>query len=258
MQGHICLMNRKDIIMSNNCKYCGNHIDSEAEVCTECSEKNNQAAAQAEQTAEKKPYIQVNTDEIKKGMTNAAEKVADKEKEVADATKSVIENKKIGTQNIIIALSAAAAIVIMIIVLVACLTPAYAKPIEYFVTGMEKDSYKTLKKAFPEFVIDEFEDSYYSIEDVLENLHEEAEDEYGKKFKISYKITRKSKLDDDDLEDIEDAIDDYYDEDVRVSAGYELKVKLKISGGGDSDNEKIEVNVYKIDGKWHLMSMPSF
>ncbi len=243
--------------MSNNCKNCGNPIDSEAEVCIECSEKNNQAAAQTEQAAEKKPYIQVNTDEIKKGMTNAAEKAADKAKEVADAAKSVIKNKKISKQTIIIALPAAA-IVIMSIVLAVCLTPAYAKPINYFVTGMEKDSYKTLKKAFPEFVIDTFEDSYYSIEDVLENLHEEAEDEYGREFKLSYEITRKSKLDDDDLEDIEDAIDDYYDEDVKVSAGYELKVKLKISGGGDSDNEKIEVNVYKIDGKWYLMSMPSF
>ena len=244
--------------MSNNCKYCGNSIDSEAEVCTECSEKNNQAASQNEQAAERKPYIQVNTDEIKKGMTNAAEKVADKAKEVADATKSVIENKKISKQTIIIALSAVAVIVVVIIVLAACLTPAYEKPIEHFVTGVEKGSYKTLKKAFPEFVIDEFEDSYYSIEDVLENLHDEAEDEYGKKFKLSYEITKKSKLDDDDLEDIEDVIDDYYDEDVKVSAGYELKVKLKISGGGDSDNEKIKLNVYKIDGKWCLMSMPSF
>lgn len=254
--------------MSNNCKYCGNPVDGEAEVCADCMAKNSEVSEQQAVSApegeqqsgqaapEKNPYIQINTEEIKKGVASAAGKVADKAKEAADAAKSAIDNKKISKKNIIIAAAAVAAAVILIILIAAFSTPAYEKPIEYFITGVEKDSYKTVKKAFPKFLIKELEDSYYDIEDLIEEAHEEAEDEYGRKFKMSYKIKKKSKLDKDDLEDLEDVIDDYYDEEVKVSAGYKLKVEIKVSGGGESDKEKAEICVYKIDGQWVLMGAP--
>ena len=76
------------------------------------------------------------------------------------------------------------------------------------------------------------------------------EEEYGDDIKISYKIKDKDKIDKDDLEELEDSIKDKYDEKVRVSKGYELKVKMKIKGDDDKDEDTTTIKVYKIEGDW--------
>ncbi|MGN0665068.1 MAG: zinc ribbon domain-containing protein [Huintestinicola sp.] len=273
------------------CKFCGAKIDDNAEICEACASKEKAAAQQqekapvqepAQETAQpapqsqdkqkehqpehaapaKNPYVQINTEEIKKGMATAAGKAADKAKEAAEvakvaagAAKSAIESKDKNKKNFIIA--AAAAVVVIAIILVAALsTPAYEKPVEYFITGLSKGSYKTLKKAMPKYVIDELEDGYFDLEDMLEEMHDEMIDEYGRNVKITYKVKRKKSIDKDDLEDIEDMIDRNFDEDVKVSKGYELRVEMRLKAKGESDKEKIDINVYKIDGKWYLLSIP--
>ena len=79
------------------------------------------------------------------------------------------------------------------------------------------------------------------------------EDEYGDDIKVSYKIKDKEKIDKDDLEDLEDDIKDTYDEKVKVSKGYELKIEMKIKGDDDKEKDTTKIKVYKIDGDWCLM-----
>lgn len=90
-------------------------------------------------------------------------------------------------------------------------------------------------------------------------------------------------VDDDDLyEDLSDNLDDEYDEyisdknidklaaqgeklvktldDVKVTAGYEVKIKAFVKGSDGDDDGTIEFNVIKLNGKWiiDLTSVPGF
>lgn len=203
------------------CKYCGTELDDNSNICAACAAKEQESA-----------------------------------KETAGAAKFATEvmGKK---SNMIIAAAAAAIVLIVIILAAALSTPAYEKPVEYFITGISNGSYKTMKKAMPKFVIEELEDnSYFDMEDMIEEAHDEMIDEYGKSVKLTYKVKRKKSIDKDDLEDIEDMIDDYYDKEIKVSKGYELRVEMILKAKGESEKEKIDINVYKINGKWYLLEMP--
>ena len=55
------------------------------------------------------------------------------------------------------------------------------------------------------------------MEDDLKDVLEELEDKYGKNIKLKYKVNDKEKIDKDDLEDLEDNIENYLDETVKIS-----------------------------------------
>ena len=95
----------------------------------------------------------------------------------------------------------------------------------------------------------------YFEKSVLEDLRDELEDEYGENIKISYKIRSKKELKKSDLNDMEDYVEAVFDEEVKIKKGYELKLKMKIKGKDDKDEEKGEISVYKIDGKWYILGM---
>ena len=135
----------------------------------------------------------------------------------------------------------------------------YKKPVDNMVKAMETGKGKYLYKAMPEFLIEyQYEDEkksdiYDDLDESMELITGMLEEEYGDDIKISYKIKDKDKIDKDDLEDLEDSIKDKYDEKVRVSKGYELKVKMKIKGDDDKEEDTTTIKVYKIDGDWCLM-----
>ena len=96
----------------------------------------------------------------------------------------------------------------------------------------------------------------FRSESIFDSMVDELKDEYGKNYKVSYKVKRKTKLDKDDFEDVEDLIDSLYDENVKVTGGYELKVELKLSAKGDTEKSKTDIYVYKIDGQWYMITSP--
>lgn len=162
------------------CKFCGTQTDNENGVCAACAEKNespvqetaevNETASQ-EQTAapeqsadqsdaaSKNPYIQINTEEIKKGVANAAEKAADMAKEAAGAAKEAAGaakaalNDKDKKNKVIIAAAAAVGVILLIILSAVFSKPAYQKPIDYFVKGLSTGKYSTFKKSMPKYVV---------------------------------------------------------------------------------------------------------
>lgn len=252
------------------CKICGTETNDGAEICAACAEKQQEQAAEPEvqeqvneqpekaenqEAGAKNPYIQINTEEIKKGVSEAAEKATDMAKEAAGAAKAALNGKN---RNLIIIIAAAAAafLILVIALLIIFSKPAYEKPVDYFITSISTGNYKTFKKALPKYVIKELEDGYFDIEDAFDMLNEELEDEYGRNVKVTYKVKRKTKLDRDDLDDAEDLIDDNYDKEVKVSKGYTLKIEMTVKGKKDSEKTKFEVNVYKIDGQWYILNMP--
>ncbi|MCM1228062.1 MAG: zinc ribbon domain-containing protein [Clostridium sp.] len=170
----------------------------------------------------------------------------------------IVENPTDGSKKMFPVLIAAAAVVLVVFILIlkALFGGSYKDPIDNFCKAMETGKGKYLYKSMPEFMIeDEYDDMKKSeiideLDEVGEDLLDSLEDEYGDDIKVSYKIKSKEKIDKDDLKDMEDDIEDYYDAKVNVQKGYEVKLRLKIKGDDDDDSEKVTFNVYKIDGKW--------
>lgn len=131
-------------------------------------------------------------------------------------------------------------------------TPAYEKPIKYVCDGMEKGSAKTMMKAFPDYIVDQLEDNYGDMDEFMDSMTENLEDSYGKRVKISFKVTDKEKIDKDDISDLEDEIESYYDENVNIKAAYNLEVEMKIKGSEDDDENDDELTVIKVGSKWYL------
>lgn len=171
---------------------------------------------------------------------------------------SLFKGKNTG---MIIGIAAAGAVVLIavfaiIISLVAFRTPAYEKPVKNLFDAMEKGNYNKFINCFPDYMQEAYEDEadYYDedAEDLMDNLIDEFEDEYGNNIKISYKITDKDKMDNGDLSDLEDEIDSNYDENVNIKAGYKLEIDATIEGSDDEDTNSEDITVIKIGSKWYI------
>lgn len=126
----------------------------------------------------------------------------------------------------------------------------YEKPIDDLMEGMKKGDSKKILSALPDVYVDYMLDMYkswgYSEKEFYEQLDEEFDsDEYED---LKYTIGDAEKLDKDDCEDYAEYLEDYLDEDVKVTEGYSVEVTVKIDG----EKEKDEIEVYKVDGKWTI------
>ncbi len=139
---------------------------------------------------------------------------------------------------------------------------SYKDAVENYFLAMTGDA-DAMIKAMPEAVIeagmeeedmdrDEFEDE---MKDLAEMLRESAEAEFGKNIKVKVDIEDKEKLDKDELEEIEDAMNEAYDAKMKVTDGYIVTGEATIKGKDDKDTDDFELTVVKIDGKWYVASM---
>ncbi len=132
-------------------------------------------------------------------------------------------------------------------------TPGYEKPLQYVCDGLEKGNLKTMMKAFPSYITEEMEDYYDDYADVFaDNMKEQLEEEFGKNVKVSYKVTDKDKLDKDDIEELVEDIEYFYDEKVKIKDAYELEVEMKVKGKDGSDESEDSITVIKIGSKWYM------
>lgn len=166
-------------------------------------------------------------------------------------------NKTIG----MIAVGAIAVIALFFLVNVigAIGTPGHEKPLKHMIKAMNSGSYKQFVKAFPDYMVDKFDDTldYLYDDDMdkfMESFTDDLKDEYGKNYKITYKVTDKEKLDKDDIEELEDDIKYMYDKKVKIKSAYVLETDLKIKGKKGSDSNDTEIVVYKIGSKWYMDS----
>lgn len=176
--------------------------------------------------------------------------------EAAKANEPAAEGKaskaqSLDTKNIAIIGGIAAGVVILLVIIFSIFGKGYKKPIDNYFNGMIKGDVDKYLSAFPEFMdmADQID------EEDMEDMVDDLEDEYGEKLKVSYDITKKEKIKKDNLKDVQEYISERYDEDVKVSKGYEIKVKATIKGKDDEDTDTQKMYVYKIDGKWKYFSV---
>ena len=129
----------------------------------------------------------------------------------------------------------------------------YSEVLENYFKGVEEKDPDKYLKAFA----DVYADYYYSDsidEDYMEDMMESIEEECGDNVKISYEVKKEEKIDDDGLKTIQKYAKEMYNEDVKIEAGYELKVKVTIKGDDDENSTTTTLYVYKVDGKWGLIN----
>lgn len=213
--------------MSKFCQNCGSEVKDTDKNCPNCG-----AAVQ-------EPEVKK---EVKQEASNAAK----------TTTKSATNNTKLFA----IIGGAVAALLVVILLIVALAGGGYKKPIDNFIKGMEKGNAKTMLKAFPDVMKEDLED--YLTDDELEDMKADLEDEFGKNIKITYKVLDKEKIDKDDLKEVQEDLEDQYEDakksKVKVTAGYKLSIKMSIKGKDDKDSQTITMKVYKIGGKWCMLS----
>jgi len=256
--------------MSKKCDICGAEYDEGLEKCPECSKNDKHEADTASNGTTDTNAAQVNAKEaaaeaaesVKKALKAVSKVAADKAVSAASEVMNseAVAEVKAGklskkTKNIIAAL-AAAVIAVIVVICVSAGSNTYTTPIDHICKALESGSSKEFIKAYPKFIYSEIKSNedwrdYY--DDTLESTMDSFADICGKNYSVTYTIEDKEKIDKSDLRDIKDNIEDNYDENVKVTAGYTLTVKLKIKGSDGTKREEMYFYVYKIDGKWCIM-----
>lgn len=270
--------------MSKFCVNCGSRLEDDAVFCTSCGAQQpaaQQDGAQQDFGAQPQQNGGINMNDITAAASNMAQSAGQAVKNTFEGvtfdsvkdSMSMENIKNLGktkNKNTIIGLAAAAVVIILVIVIVCSLfTPAYEKPVATYFKAIEKGDGELFAKAMPDYIndanedyIEEYAEKYDTVEEyyedeTLEWVIDGLEDEYGDNLKISYKVVKKKALKKKELKDAEETIEDRYDEEVDISKGYKLKVKMKIKGSEDKDDDNTWMYVYKIDGKWCMANYGS-
>ena len=226
--------------MSKFCNYCGTQLEDSATFCANCG------AAVESQTTQKKAAT---------SNTTAPQSTTSKVQLEAPLKSNnfIAQNK-----NKLIGIGIAAIVVIIVFSLASSIISGwgYKGPIKNYYKAINKESGKTYLKAIPEFMA-EYEDiDEDDAEEKMEKLLDSYGDIVGKDPKISYEILTKTELSEKALELQEKLINKKYedelDDEVEVSAGYEVLLKLTIKGSRDKRESYSIVTVYEIDGDWYL------
>lgn len=158
-----------------------------------------------------------------------------------------------------------AGIIVLVILISLIFGGGYKSAIDNYFEGFEDTNAKKFMKAMPECQIEYLEESlkdyskFDSLAEYFEYLLEEAlnkiEDEYGDDISISYEIKDKEELSEKELKDIRKRLENNYDnDDVKVTKGYEVEITAEIKGDDNSDEEDITVKVAKVDGDWCIIN----
>ena len=198
---------------------------------------------------------QPKTEEVKKDQVINTEALKAKTAEVAgnvkEGTKNFVEKVKGDKTLMIICCAVAAVVVVLFLGLIIGGTGGskgvakkYARA---YVKMDEKKICKMLhKKVLEERFDGELSDCYDSLEKTFDYL-KDNDVKYTK-----YEITSKKVYDKDDVVDFADKIEDAYD----IPAKKVKKVvryKVKFDAKGKENDQKTEIYVVKIGGKWYVM-----
>jgi len=130
---------------------------------------------------------------------------------------------------------------------------SYEEPIKNMIEGLSDANSETFLKAFPDFISDYMGDIF--TDEYLENTLENAEAEFGANVKMSYKVTNKTEIDEEDLRKMEEDVKTNFEEEITITKGYELEVDVTTKGEDIEDTEKDAFNVYEVDGKWYILDL---
>ncbi len=218
--------------MLNFCKECGTQLDSNATFCNNCGAKVEAETSQA--------TIQTNNTTTSASADNGI---------------------KFDKNLLKIIIPVAAAVIVLIIIISTIVGNGYKNPIKNMVNGFNDEDEEKYCKALPEFLVELYEDAdedyFDNVADSIEAKKESLEDkkgyDLGDDVEASYKIIDKIEIDEDSLESVEKLIDNRYNEEVKVSKGYQLAILFTYEGEDDKLQNYKFVNVYKIEGDWCVL-----
>ncbi len=130
---------------------------------------------------------------------------------------------------------------------------SYEEPIKNLIEGLSEANSDKLLKAFPGFISDYMKDIF--TDEYLESTLKKAEEDFGANVKMSYKITDKTDLEDEELRKMEEDIQTNFNKEVKITKGYEVEIEVTTKGDETEDTEKDAFNVYEIDGKWYILDL---
>jgi uncharacterized membrane protein YvbJ len=226
------------------CNNCGAELKEGAAFCMQCGAK----VADVSQ-----PKVDMNTHTTPQYAPYAGPGT------VPNAVPYAAPGMKSNNNKVIAIVAASVGSFILLIILISVIrvlsTPAYEKPLKNLEAAIEKSDFDKLVAAYPDYISDGMDDflEYYDDEDeYVEEIFGGLEDEFGSRINVTFKVKDKEKMTRDELEDLEEDIDSYYDEEVNIKAGYYLSVEASIKGSEDHDKQNTEMTVIKIGSKWYL------
>jgi len=184
--------------------------------------------------------------------------------DMADAAPA--PEKKSDSKTIITIVAAVAVIAVVIFGITTIFGGGYKKPIDQYFDGINSGKAETFIKAFSkgqEKEIKKDDEEMDDVKDMLEErkkyLEEAYEDEIGDDIKIKYKVLdavkmTKDELNDDDIDECEEWLEEeYYDDDVEISSGYRVALKITYKGDKGSKEQFTTMEVYKVNGHWCIL-----
>ncbi len=151
----------------------------------------------------------------------------------------------------VVAILSVILVIVIVTVNLTVLNNGYKKPLDSLFAAFNKQEYDYFEDALPDYIteLDDYDadDAKTKFEDSVKNIIIDSNME------LSYKVLDKNKIDKDDLKELEDNIEDKYNESVDVDQGYKVKIQLTFSMEDKEDTHKLTIPVYEIDGKWCIL-----
>lgn len=110
-----------------------------------------------------------------------------------------------------------------------------------------------VKEIFPPFYVEYAKD--YLTKERLEKTLTSAKETYGDDFNITYNITKTTKMTDDELKELNDAMAYRYNSKDNASECYKYEGTVTFKGSKSEDTDPISSMKYcKYDGSWYIVS----
>ena len=132
-------------------------------------------------------------------------------------------------------------------------TGSYEEPVKNLVEGLAEANADKFLKAFPSYVSEYMEDIF--TDEYLQSTLKEAESDYGANIKMSYKVTNKEDLSEEDMSQMEKEVKENFDKQIDITKGYMLDVEVTTKGDNSEDTETDIFNVYEVDGNWYILDL---
>lgn len=236
--------------MSKFCGQCGAQLNDDATFCTNCGAQLNvnQAA----------------------GFQNGAAVQSNPAQNVKNAMGGAVDKLKNSKYKNYILLGGIGVVVLIVLIILLSLIfggGSYETPLKNYVKVCEKGDTKAYREMIP--MNSDMEEAMESIaklsgmdldeyyEEAATDIKEDLEDKYGDGLKVSYKVTDKEELDEDELEDISGlslssllGSSSKKKKNSKITEGYKLEVEFTYKGDDKEKTKTEDVTVIKFDGKW--------
>ena len=119
--------------------------------------------------------------------------------------------------------------------------------LDVMVESYNKKDFNKMIEVLPEFMKKD-------IDMTNEEWKKQIEDEYGNDLKVTYELKNKNKKDENEIQNMNAIIKNYYNVDETISECYELEgtITFKSSKKTTSD-DLIDIHYCKINDKWYLL-----